>query len=63
MTRAAPPLRRYWTGWTDQQAPRAAPNVWPMPYHQSIATIDRFEAHGRRGLGNLRAKQAASKNL
>jgi hypothetical protein len=40
MTRAAPPLRRFWAGWTDQSMPRAAPSVWPMPYHQCVADVD-----------------------
>jgi hypothetical protein len=33
-------MRRFWTGMTDKAAPRAAPAVWPMPYHQSVYEVD-----------------------
>jgi hypothetical protein len=42
-------MRRYWTGTTDQSRPRDAPAVWPMPFHQSIAEMDRDEARNERG--------------
>ena len=33
-------MRPYWTGTTDQSMPRAAPGVWPMPYHRAIYIVD-----------------------
>ena len=39
-------MRPYWTGTTEQSMPRAAPGVWPMPYHQSLDVVDWEGANG-----------------
>lgn len=47
----------------DHLKPRAAPNVFPMPYHRTIAEVDRADAISRRFLeGKRRAALARLAN-
>jgi len=51
-------MRRYWTGTTEQSAPRAAPSVWPMPYHASLDVVDREDAINAKRVAAMQAGKA-----
>jgi hypothetical protein len=41
--------------------PRAAPSVWPMPFHASVWEVDWREKCGRVGLRKLKEAQRIAK--